>query len=367
MHLLQIYMKTLEEKTEKFNYNDLNERSREILLGIIEGYFGTASPVGSKFIAESSKLNLSSASIRNIMASLEEAGYIYQPHFSAGRIPTAKGYKFYVDSLMKTEKISIKEKEDIEIRLTSANRDLNGILNQVSILLSDLSHYAGVVLAPDMSEANLLHIEFIRIKEKNILAIIVFANGVTENKSFYITKDIKQNELTRYSNKLNEIIEKKNCSLDGLKEIIIEEMHSDKENFYSILNMGIFSSIGNVSGYWDYKHYDNCLYVGPEGDLIEEPEFSNNEQIKFLIKTISDKKNIIKLLGHTKNSKTKQIFIGSEDEWSEISGLSLITAPYISEINMIRGSIGIIGPLRMNYSHVIPIIDFVSEFLSGII
>ena len=360
-------MKNSEEKAEKYSYNDLNERSREILLGIIEGYFGTASPVGSKFIAERSRLNLSSASIRNIMALLEEAGYIYQPHFSAGRVPTAKGYKFYVDSLMKRENISVKEKEDIEIRLTSASRDLNGILNQVSILLSDLSHYAGVVLAPDMSEANILHIEFIRIKEKNILAIIVFANGITENKSFYITKDIKQNELTRYSNKLNEIIECKNCSLDDLKEIITEEMHNDKENFYSILNMGIFSSIGNVSGYWDYEHYDNCLYVGPEGDLIEEPEFSNNEQIKFLIKTISDKKNIIKLLGHTKNSKTKQIFIGSEEEWSEISGLSLITAPYVSDVNLIRGSIGIIGPLRMNYSHVIPIIDFVSEFLSGII
>ncbi|MGC8554787.1 MAG: heat-inducible transcriptional repressor HrcA [Candidatus Acidulodesulfobacterium sp.] len=360
-------MKTLEEKAEKFNYSDLNERSREILLGIVEGYFGTASPVGSKFIAENSKLNLSSASIRNIMALLEESGYIYQPHFSAGRIPTAKGYKFYIDSLMKTEKISLKEKENIEIRLSSSNRDLNGILNQVSILLSDLSHYAGVVLAPDMSEANLLHIEFIRIKEKNILAIIVFANGVAENKSFYITKDIKQNELTRYSNKLNEIIEKKNCSLDDLKEIITEEMHNDKEIFSSILSKEIFSSIGNVSGYRDYEHYDNCLYVGPEGDLIEEPEFSNNEQIKFLIKTISDKKNIIKLLGHTKNSKTKQIFIGSEEEWSEISGLSLITAPYISETNMLRGSIGIIGPLRMNYSHVIPIIDFVSEFLSGII
>ncbi len=357
----------MEEKCEKPNYNNLSERSREILLGIIEGYFGTANPVGSKFIAENTGLNLSSASIRNIMASLEEAGYIYQPHFSAGRIPTAKGYKFYIDGLMIAEKISQKEKENIEKRLASANRNLSGILSRVSILLSDLSHYAGVVLAPDMSGAFLLHIEFIRIKEKNILAIIVFANGVTENKSFYIPKDIKQNELTRYSNKLNGIIENKNCDLDGLKKIITEEMYSDKENFYSILSSEIFSPVGNTDDYGDCINYDNRLYVGPEGDLLEEPEFSNNEQIKFLIKTISDKKNIIKLLGHTKNCKTKQIFIGSEEEWSEISGLSLITAPYASENNMLNGSIGIIGPLRMNYSHVIPIIDFMSEFLGGII
>ncbi|MHB1661689.1 MAG: heat-inducible transcriptional repressor HrcA [bacterium] len=344
---------------EKFN--DLNERSREILLGIIEGYFGTASPVGSKFIAENYNLNLSSASIRNIMASLEEEGFIYQPHFSAGRVPTAKGYRFYIEGLMKTEKITQKQKENIKKRFNSANRNLSDILNQASISLSDLSHYAGVVLAPDTASVYLLHIEFIRIRPNNILAIIVFKNGITENKSFYVAKDIKQNELSRYSNKLNETIENKNCNLDNLKDIIVEEMRTDKENFYSILSDAVFCTkrAGDT--------YDNCLYVGPEADLLEEPEFSDNEQIKFLIKTISDKKTIIKLLGRTKNCKTKQIFIGSDNEWSEISGLSLITAPYFSKNDMLKGSIGIIGPLRMNYSHVIPIIDFMAEFLSEII
>jgi len=351
------------EKCEKHNYSDLNERSREILLGIIEGYFGTANPVGSKFIAENHNLNLSPATVRNIMASLEEDGYIYQPHFSAGRVPTAKGYRFYIEGLMKTQKITRELKENIKKRFNSGNRNLSDILNQVSISLSDLSHYAGVVLAPDTSGAHLLHIEFIRIKPKNILAIIVFQNGITENKSFYVSKDIKQNELSRYSKKLNEIIENRKCDLDALKDIITEEMRNDKENFYSILNSAVFSRAGAETE----NNYDKCLYVGPETDLLEEPEFSDNEQIKFLIKTISDKKTIIKLLGHTKNCKTKQIFIGSDSEWSEISGLSLITAPYISENNMLKGSIGIIGPLRMNYSRVIPLIDFMAEFLSEII
>ncbi|MHB1545915.1 MAG: heat-inducible transcriptional repressor HrcA [bacterium] len=351
----------MEEKCEEYNYNDLNERSREILLGIIEGYFGTANPVGSKFIAENYNLNLSPASVRNIMVSLEEEGYIFQPHFSAGRVPTAKGYRFYISGLMKTEKITREQKENIKKRFNSVNRNLGDILNQASISLSDLSHYAGVVLAPDTVSVCLLHIEFIRIKPNNILAVIVFQNGITENKSFYISKDVKQNELSRYSNKLNEIIENKKCDLDGLKNIIVEEMRSDKENFYSILNNTVFCRAGTEN------NYDKCLYVGPETDLLEEPEFSDNEQIKFLIKTISDKKTIIKLLGHTKNCKTKQIFIGSNEEWSEISGLSLITAPYISGNNMLKGSIGIIGPLRMNYSHVIPLIDFMAEFLSEII
>jgi heat-inducible transcriptional repressor len=264
---------------------------------------------------------------------------------------------------MKTQRITHEQKENIKKRFNSGNRNLGDILNQVSISLSDLSHYAGVVLAPDTSGVHLLHIEFIRIKPNNILAVIVFQNGITENKSFYISKDIKQNELSRYSRKLNEIIENRKCDLDALKDIVSEEMRSDRENFYSILNGAVFCRAG--AGTEDNS--DKCLYVGPETDLLEEPEFSDNEQIKFLIKTISDKTTIIKLLGRTKNCKTKQIFIGSDKEWSEISGLSLITAPYVSENNMLKGSIGIIGPLRMNYSRVIPLIDFMAEFLSGII
>jgi heat-inducible transcriptional repressor len=352
----------MEERCEKYNYNDLNERSREILLGIIEGYFGTANPVGSKFIAENYNLNLSPASIRNIMGLLEEQGYIYQPHFSAGRVPTAKGYRFYIEGLMKAEKITPEQKESIKKSFNSGNRNLFDILNQASISLSYLSHYAGVVLAPDTSKVYLLHIEFIRIKPNNILVIIVLKNGITENKSFYTAKDIKQNELNRYSNKINAIIESKKCDIEGLKDIIIEEIRTDNENFYILLNDAVFYSNGG-----EKNNYDKCLYVGPETDLLNEPEFSNNEQIKFLIKTISDKKTIIKLLGQTKDSKTKQIFIGSDNEWSEISGLSLISAPYFSDNNMLNGSIGIIGPLRMNYSHVIPIIDFMAEFLSEII
>lgn len=341
---------------------DLNERCREVLLGIIEGYLATANPVGSKFISESRKLNLSPASIRNIMAVLEDEGYIYQPHFSAGRVPTAMGYRFYISSLMKTEKITQRQKETVKRRFDSANRTISGILSQASVSLSALSHYAGVVLAPDTAGAFLLHVEFIRVRMAFILVVIVFKNGITENKSFSIGRDIKQSELHRYSEKVNNIIKEKDCDLDGLREILAEEMRDDRENFFSALTEAVLREADAA------EEYDNCLYVGPEAGLLDEPEFSNNEQIKFLIKTISDKKTIIKLLALTKNCKTKQIFIGSNSEWSEITGLSLITAPYFSENNkMVRGSIGIIGPSRMNYSQVIPIIDFMAQFLGEII
>lgn len=340
----------------------VNERCRDVLLAIIEGYFATANPVGSKFVAENYRLNLGPASIRSIMAVLEEGGYIYQPHFSAGRVPTAKGYKLYVESLMKTEKISKKQKETIKKTFRLENRNITSILHQTSRALSDLSHYTGIVLAPETQSISLLHIEFIKVKPNNILVVMVFKNAIVENRLIYVYKDIKQNELNRYSGKLNEIIEKKSCGIDDLKDIIEGEMHNDRENFYSILNDMIFNFTTNPD-----HNIDNCLYIGPETVLLDEPEFSDNEQIKLLIKTINDKKIIIKLLGLAKNCKTNRIFIGSDAEWSEISGLALITAPYLSENKALRGSIGIIGPSRMNYSHVVPIIDFIAEFLGEII
>ena len=340
----------------------VNERYRDVLLAIIEGYFATANPVGSKFVSENYYLNLSPATIRNIMAILEEGGYIYQPHFSAGRVPTAKGYKLYIESLMKTEKISKKQREQVKKAFNLENRNISGILHQTSRALSDLSHYTGIVLAPETSRITLLHIEFVRVKPNNILVIMVFKNAIVENRLIYVYKDIKQNELNRYSGKLNEIIEKKDCGIDDLRDIIDGEIHDDRENFYSILNDMIFDFTNNAD-----QNTDTRLYIGPETALLDEPEFSDNEQIKLLIKTINDKKIIIKLLGLAKNCKTKRIFIGSEAEWSEISGLSLITAPYLSENKVLRGSIGIIGPSRMNYSQVIPIIDFMAEFLGEII
>ncbi|MCL4542344.1 MAG: heat-inducible transcriptional repressor HrcA [Deltaproteobacteria bacterium] len=339
-----------------------NERCKDVLLAIIEGYLATANPVGSKFVSENYYLNLSPASIRNIMAILEEGGYIYQPHFSAGRVPTAKGYKFYVESLMKTEKISKKQRETIKKTFHLENRNMGDILHQTSRALSDLSHYTGIVLAPETSQTNLLHIEFVRVKPNNILVIMVFKNAIVENRLIYVYKDIKQNELNGYSDRLNEIIEKRDCGIDELRNIIESEMCDDKENLYSILNGTILNFTNNPD-----RNLANSLYIGPETVLLDEPEFSNNKQIKFFIKTINDKKIIIKLLGLAKNCETKRIFIGSDAEWSEITGLSLITAPYLSEDKALRGSIGIIGPSRMNYSQVIPIIDFIAEFLGEII
>lgn len=339
----------------------LNERHKIVLLAIIEGYFETASPVGSRYVCENYNLKLSPASIRSIMAELEESGYIYQPHLSAGRVPTASGYKFYIESLIILEKISRQQKEKIRSGINLENRSIKSIMGQVSRALSNISRYTGVVLAPDTLSASLLHIEFLRIRRRDILAVLVFKNGAVENRLIHFEKDITQYELGTFSRKLNNVLEKADCGIEGLKKIINREIDGDRKIFYKILD----DIVRNMDS--DCKNIENCLYVGPEIFLIDEPEFSQNERIKLLLKAINDKKTIIKLLGLAKDSTTKQVFIGSEAEWSEINGLSLITAPYIGKNCLLKGSIGIIGPSRMNYSQVIPIIEFMAGFLGDII
>ncbi len=340
----------------------LGEREREVLLAIIEGYLETASPIGSKYVCENYRLDLSPASIRKIMASLEEEGLIYQPHSSAGRIPTAGGYKFYIKSLIRLEKISRKQKEMIKSGLNTGNRNIENIMSQVSRSLSNLSHYTGVVLAPDSLGGNLLRVEFIRIKPKNILVIFIFENGLAENRLVVFDKDISEGEINVLSGRINETIGNYVCGIDELKIILRGQIERHMESFSRILedtfrDMAAENEIGS----------DERLFVGPETFIFNEMEFSRSERIKHLIRAMDDKKTIIRLLGLARESRTKRIFIGSDSEWSEINGLSLVTAPYHSKNGLINGSIGIIGPSRMNYSQVIPIIDFMAGFLCEII
>jgi heat-inducible transcriptional repressor len=338
---------------------DINERCQEVLSAIIEEYFITAAPVGSKFVADNCSLNLSPASIRNIMATLEDEDYLMQPHFSAGRVPTANGYKFYINSILKTKNISRQQKNDIKKRFDiSTIKDIKDILKRTIYSLSDISHYTGVVLAPGVSSSKLLHIEFIKLNQYNLLVIMVFEGGIVENKVIFTEENFKQEELNKYSRKLNAIVE--GCNIDELREIIVREMYLDKKNFYSILDKILFNFTEN-------DDESNHLFIGNEATLFDEPEFSSYEKMRLLLKAFNDKKTIIKLLELTKQGEGSHIYIGSDTEWSGINGLTLITAPYHSKNWRVEGSIGIIGPARMNYSFVIPVVDYIAELLSEII
>jgi len=340
----------------------LNERFQEVLHCIIEEYIVTANPVGSKFIAGKCSLNLSSASIRNIMASLEEKGYIYQPYFSAGRVPTSSGYKFYINSILKTKKISKQQKEEIRSSFNISGRDIKTILWQAVHLLSEISHYMPIVLAPERTYANLLHIEFIKLDRANLLVVTVFDGGIVENKIISADRDYTQAELSKYSAKLNEIINGHN--IDELKDIISKDIDKDRESFFSLLN-GIIFNFDLVKN--KIENEDDYLYIGSRMNLFDEPEFSNYEKIKSLIKAFEDKKTIIKLLELAKQKEGIHIFIGSDTEWSDINGLSVITASYHSKKGFAEGSIGLIGPSRMNYAMAIPAVNYMAKLLCDII
>ncbi len=345
--------------------DELHEHYQEVLSAVIEEYFITACPVGSKFVANNCPLSLSSASIRNIMADMEERGYLSQPHFSAGRVPTPLGYKLYIESILKTKKISRRQKENIKLKIDfSNNKDIKNILKQTIRSLSDVSHYTGVVLAPEVSVSKLLHIEFIKVGPHNILVVIIFEGGIVENRIILVDKNYDDDTLVKYSRKLNSIIEGHDHNLDELREIIIKEMLRDREDFYFILNKMFFDFNFNNNGEEDKDDY---LLIGSEEILFDEPEFASHDKIKSLLKAFNDKKTIIKLLELTKEKKGTMVFIGSDTEWSEINGLTLITAPYKSKKGHAGGSIGVIGPARMNYSFVIPVVDYMAELLSEMI
>ncbi len=340
----------------------LNERFQEVLHCIIEEYIVTANPVGSKFIAGKCSLNLSSASIRNIMASLEEKGYIHQPYFSAGRVPTSSGYKFYINSILKTKKISKQQKEEIRSSFNISGRDIKKILWQAVHLLSEISHYMPIVLAPERTYANLLHIEFIKLDKSNLLVVTVFDGGIVDNKIIGADRDYTQAELSKYSAKLNEIINGHN--IDELKDVILKGIDKDRESFFSLLN-GIIFNFDLVKN--KIENEDDYLYIGSRMNLFDEPEFSNYEKIKSLIKAFEDKKTIIKLLELAKQKEGIHIFIGSDTEWSDINGLSVITASYHSKKGFAEGSIGLIGPSRMNYAMAIPAVNYMAKLLCDII
>jgi heat-inducible transcriptional repressor len=342
----------------------LNERFQKVLHCIIEEYIVTANPVGSKFIAGNCSLNLSSASIRNIMVSLEEKGYIRQPYFSAGRVPTSLGYKFYINGILKTKKISKQQQEEIKSGFNISGKDIKKILWQALHLLSEISHYMPIVLAPERTYANLLHIEFIKLDKSNLLVVMVFDGGVVENKIISVDRDYSQSELGKYSMKLNEIINGHN--IDELKDVILQGINEDRKSFFSLLN-GIIFNFDLVKNTIENENEDDYLYIGSRMNLFDEPEFSNYEKIKSLVKAFEDKKTIIKLLELAKQKEGIHIFIGSDTEWSDINGLSVITASYHSKKGLAEGSIGLIGPSRMNYAMAIPAVTYMAKLLCDII
>ena len=304
---------------------NLTERDRRVLQAVIMDYIQTAEPVGSRVVSKKYNIGLSPATIRNVMADLEEMGFLTQPHTSAGRVPTDRAFRFYVDSILEMRKLTRLEKDRIENSLQEENPDLGEVMKRASSLLSLLSKQTGVVLAPRFASNLFRHIEFIRMREKKILVIIVSQTGQVQNKVIESDEELSQDELNRFSNYLNEFMS--GLSLSQAKRKIMEEMKKEKVLFDKLMFRALQLSQKALE-----DEEEGNLYIEGKTNIIQSPEFADLDKMRVLLLAFEEKTKIVKLLDKALLAHGIQIFIGAENEFHEMVNCSLVAAPLLPEV-----------------------------------
>ncbi len=338
--------------------SDINERAQRILTMLIQRYIRDGQPVGSKTLVEEGSVALSPASVRNIMSDLEHAGYICSPHTSAGRLPTAKGYRFYVDSLLKSETSSARNMLELRQQLRT-NNSQQDLLESVSGLLSSLTHLAGIVSLPKRRRYVLRHVEFLPLDKKRVLVILVFNEHEVQNRIIITDREYSSSELQQAANYL--IAHYTGFDLNEIRRYLLEKMHDDRKN----LDFYMAAALEVADKAFEPKKEDDYVMAG-EANLFSLAESTNIDQLKSLFETFTQKQVVLHLLDQCLQSEGVKIFIGQESGVEVFDGCSFVAAPYLLEDHTL-GVLGVIGPSRMNYEHVISTVDITAKLLSAVL
>lgn len=338
---------------------ELNERSRRILEAIIEDYIGTAEPIGSRAVSRRHQISLSPATVRNVMADLEEMGYLVSPHTSAGRVPTEKGYRFYVDSLLRVGPLTPQQQQKIEQYYCRQGLRAEERLREAGKVLSAISRYTGIVMAPRITTTVFRHIEFIRLSQGKILVVFVSQAGMVQNKIIETDEDIPQGDLEQVSNYLNHTLG--GLGIQEVRERLVAEMAKEKALYDKLLGRALAFSREIFQ-----EEAEGQVFIEGASNILDQPEFADLERMKRLFRAFEQKSLLVELLDKSQRAEGVHIFIGSDTEYSEISGCSLITSTYSSSRGTI-GTLGVIGPSRMPYSLVIPIVDYTARLVSQVL
>jgi heat-inducible transcriptional repressor len=336
----------------------LSERAQFLLKALIESYIRDGQPVGSRALSRDSGLSLSSATIRNVMADLEDLGFVASPHTSAGRIPTDKGYRLFVDSLLKLKPLQHEEVEEIERRLREASNG-RALLQTVSQMLSSVSHMAGLVTLPNPHYIALSQIEFIGLSENRALAIMVMNNGEVENRVVQLDRRYSGEELRRAANYLNEAFAGR--SLPDVRALLVRQLQETRQHMNQLMQ----DAIQVAQKVFDAKPDEQVEYViAGETNLMGFAELGNVDRLRRLFEAFNEKHDILRLLDSCLRAQGIQIFIGQESGYRILDDISLVAAPYLID-NQVVGVLGIIGPTRMAYERVIPIVDVTAKLLGS--
>jgi heat-inducible transcriptional repressor len=336
----------------------LSERAQLLLKALIESYIRDGQPVGSRALSRDSGLSLSSATIRNVMADLEDLGFVASPHTSAGRIPTDKGYRLFVDSLLKLKPLQHEEVEEIERRLREASNG-RALLHTVSQMLSSVSHMAGLVTLPNPHYVALSQIEFIGLSENRALAIMVMNNGEVQNRVVQLDRRYSGEELRRAANYLNEAFAGR--SLPDVRAMLVRQLQETRQHMNQLMQ----DAIQVAQKVFDAKPDEQVEYViAGETNLMGFAELGNVDRLRRLFEAFNEKHDILRLLDSCLRAQGIQIFIGQESGYQILDDVSLVAAPYLLD-NQVVGVLGIIGPTRMAYERVIPIVDVTAKLLGS--
>jgi heat-inducible transcriptional repressor len=337
----------------------LNERAQRLLKTLIENYIRDGQPVGSRTLSRDSGLSLSSATIRNVMADLEDLGFVASPHTSAGRVPTDKGYRFFVDTLLKLKPLRPEEIEEIERRLGTDAPTGRSLVQTVSQMLSSVTHMAGLVTLPNPNYVALSQIEFVALSENRALAIMVMDNREIQNRVIQLDRHYAPEELKRAANYLNESFAGR--SLPAVRAQLLGQLQETRQHMNQLMQ----DAIQVAQKVFDTGKEEPVEYViAGETNLMGFAELSNVDRLRRLFEAFNEKHDILQLLDSCLRADGIQIFIGQESGYRILDDISVVTAPYMLDDKVV-GVLGIIGPTRMAYERVIPIVDVTAKLLGS--
>ena len=342
--------------------NELSSRSREIFREIVETFFETGEPVGSRTLSKRLSLQLSSATIRNVMADLEELGLLYAPHTSAGRLPTDRGMRLFVDGLLQVGDLTADERENIESKCVGNGRSLSEVLSETTEFLSDLTKTASLVVAPK-PEAPVSHVEFVLLSSGRALAIMITETGLVENRLIDLPVGFTPSTLIEAANYLNARLSGR--TLSEAHETIAEELETHSSQLDALAARVVEAGVAT----WSSDGSDQILILRGRANLFEEVDaLADLERLRHLFDILEKKKSLLKVIETTQAGDGVHVFIGADNRLFNLAGCSLIVAPLgtMADARLSRplGAIGVIGPTRINYARIIPMVDYTARAIS---
>jgi len=334
----------------------LSPRDREILRDVIYAFIVSGDPVSSRSVAKQERHGLSSASIRNIMADLEEKGYLRQPHTSAGRVPTPSGYHFYIETLMRQRAVTARDRRYIDSQLKDAPADADERMSSVSSLLSELTHQVGVVLIPALNDTVLKAVDFLPVGARRVLCVVVSESGFIDSKLFEAEEAISREDLQRAANYLTESFS--GLTMRDIRDRLLVMMDDERAQVDRLLRLSIALARHTLPGAGGPE-----LRMEGTKELLAQPELADLGRVRRLFEAFHDKARLVQLLNQCLDGDGVRAWIGEDSDLTSELDFSLVAAPYRAG-EQVLGSLGILGPSRMEYDKVIPLVEYLADALS---